>query len=156
MEQHCVVKLQIKNNQTISVSIITDDNEIIPITLNNNQLECPMFITFKDFSYSIGQDDEKGNRIYFLQDLFTESSLYKYYEITFHQKDYKLIAEVLIGLIMNEFKKKIEQKYIIDESFVEIETEDPDVIGRISIAIEAIGMKNEVEYQADYQEYIEQ
>ena len=39
-----------------------------------------MFITFKDFNYLIGKNNGKGSTIHFMQDLFTESNQYKYYD----------------------------------------------------------------------------
>ena len=57
MSTNCTVKIEIKQNETITVSFMTENNEIIPITLKDNQLECPMFITFKEYQYAIGEND---------------------------------------------------------------------------------------------------
>ena len=52
--------------------------------LNDNQLEYPMSITFNDYQYTIGENDENGNTLHFINDLFTNSKVYKHYEIQFH------------------------------------------------------------------------
>ena len=62
-------------------------------------------------------------------------------EFQYQNKEYDVIAELLFALIINEFKKKIEKEFIIDETIVYLPFHDNRFTNRMKISLEAIKMK---------------
>ena len=57
----------------------------------------------------ISKDSEKS--IHFMKHWFENPNDYSPFNITFQNKEYDLINEMLFALIINEFKKKVEKDY---------------------------------------------
>ena len=98
MNKNIQFKIQITENYQLKCSVIDITNKEIPIELNN-------------------KDNKEIN---FIKDIITEPQNYKLYSIQIQQKEYNVIAEVLLALLIDEFKQKIEKEYVITTTIVEI------------------------------------
>ena len=119
--KYCSIKIKLITDETIKVSVISDDKEI-PVKLKGNQEEYPCSISFENNKIHICQNNQ--NSIHFIRDMINNPNEFKEYSIQYQEKEYNVIAEVLLALIVNEFKKKIEKEFIIEETFIEIPTYD--------------------------------
>ena len=110
--------------------------------MNNNQdQEYNPCISFHNNVISICKENEEQT-IHFIKEFIQNPDEYKYYSITFQNKDYKLLSEVLFAIIIDEFKQIIEKQFIIHETVVEIPSRDSLLSDRIRNSLEAIGLKN--------------
>ena len=62
--------------------------------------------------------------------------------IQFQNKEYQILHEVLFGIIINEFKQIIEKEYIIENTVIDIPSNNCILSERIITSLEAIGLKN--------------
>ena len=101
--------IQISKNYTIQCFIEKDEIKK-KIELEPRKEYYPLTIQFdgNDISYCQKKESNK-NEITFMNDLMNNSFDYKEYTICYQGKEYNVIAEVLLALIINEFKKKIER-----------------------------------------------
>ena len=114
--------------------IITDEKETEHIIKLNNQNDnyLPITIAFDMNEIIIGK--ETTNSISFMKEWIDHPEIFKEYQIYYQNKEYTVIAELLFALIINEFKKKIEKDYIIDETVVYIPSHDNRLIQRMKIS----------------------
>ena len=102
--KYCSIKIKFTTDETITVSIVSDDKEI-PIKLNEeDQEEHPCSILFENNKIFICQ--ENTNSIKFIKDIINKPEEFKEYSILYQEKQYKVIGEVLLAIIINEFKKE--------------------------------------------------
>lgn len=157
---HCSIQLFISDLNTLKCSIIKEDETEEIITLNNDlennlennsntniQQQYPIMISFTKNEVIICQKISYQNQneiieIEFMNDWIQFPNKYKKYPFTFQGKQYNAIAEVFFALIINEFKNKITKKYIIDDCYVEIPSNDYTLIRRIKVSLESIGLNN--------------
>ena len=135
---HCTFKLLISQQNTIKCVIIKEDKTEELITLETNKEEYPIQISCTTNEIVVCQKQE--NTIDFMNDWIKESNLYKKYSFTFQGKQHEAIAEILFALVINEFKNKVTKKYIIDETLVEIPSNDYTLLRRMKIALESTGL----------------
>ena len=138
--------------ETISVSTI-DDNQtecIIQLEEGKDLYQLNLFINKneiefgKDFNVRITKDNQ-FNMTYisdFFKELLKNPTEMKEYQIVYHNKQYTLLVESILALIFNEFKKKIEKIGIIDETLVELPTENALCSLRVQQACLNIGLPN--------------
>ena len=151
--KYCSIKITFTTEETIKVSVISDDKEI-PVKLQDNKEEYPCSIAFENNKIIICQ--ENPNSIKFIKDLINNPEEFKEYSITYQETQYSVIAEVLLAIIINEFKKKIEKDFIIEETLLDIPTCDYRVIHRIKTSLRTIGLKHFAINSFDYENYSEQ
>ena len=154
--KHCILNLTITTNSTLICSIKNNNNEEIKIKLHENQEEEILSISFdmNEIYVCSKQKTENNEPIEFIQDWMNEPNNFKTYEFFFKGKYHSAISEVLFALIINEFKKKIEKDWIIDDVFVICPSTDHQFSKRVIISLESIGLKNiEVNpFNYDYEE----
>ena len=106
---------------------------------NDEYIPC---ISFNGYEITIG--DENDDSIQFIDDLINDPLNFKKYKICFQNKENEVIAETLFGLIIEEFKKKIERKYKIEKTIMTIASNDFTLIKRICTSLLAIEL-NQIE-----------
>ena len=150
------------NHCTLFISI-NKDNKIKYIIKNNENIiqeeteYLPIIISFDMNEIIIHQ--QKENSINFINDFVNNPNEFKEYSISYQGKEYEVISEVLLSLILHQYKNKIEKKYIIKNTILQNETEEENkiLINRIKVSIEAIGLRiSEFEFpEYDYQKQVE-
>ena len=63
------------------------------------------------------------------------------YPINYQNKEYSTIAEMLFGLIIQEFVERVTKEYIIDHVVVHIPTRDYQAVERMKTSLKSIGLK---------------
>ena len=71
--------------------------------------------------------------------MIEEPESIKYYETEYYNKSYSLIAEVMFALIIDEYLSQIEKNYIIENTIIELPSNNLKSNYRIKIALESIG-----------------
>ena len=84
----------------------------------------------------------KENTIYFMRRWVEQPDDYSTFPITFQDKEYQLLPEVFFSIVMNEFKNKLERKYIIEETRNIAPIRDYMILERMRISLESIVLKN--------------
>ena len=149
-------KIVINKEYKIKCSYIDSQKNEIPIHLTNKNKDkkedyLPISISFHDNKIILCE--ENTFNIHFINDLFDQPNDFKLYEINYQHKDYKVIAEVLFALIINEFKEQIEKEFIIENTIVELPVQNRFLNSRIITALDSIGLQQiqldeeEIEYQ---------
>ena len=126
-------KIIVTKNFNLICSVCKEGKEII------NEEVIPS-ITFNSNTIEIGQNDDKF--IDFMKNWLENPSVYSTYQILFQGKEYHLLPEVFFAIIINEFKKKVEKHYIIENTVIELPTENSKTLQRIKISLDAVGLKN--------------
>ena len=157
------LKITITQDFLLQIKLINSEDKEIVIKLPENQQEYySPSIEFNQNSIITCQNDEKS--IHFMKEWIQNSKNSTKYTIQFQEREYKLLPEVLFAIIISEFKKNIEKHYIIEETIVEIPSENHCISERIKTSLESISLQNvvvnpvPVDYsdQADYlQEILE-
>ena len=145
---HCTIFISINKDNKIKYIIKNDDNiiqeetEYLPISISFDMNEIIIH-------------EQRNDSINFINDFVNNPEEFKEYPISYQGKEYEVIAEVLLSLILHQYKNQIEKKYIIDETILNIETEEENkiLINRIKVSIDAIGLRiSEIEIpEYDYQ-----
>ena len=139
-----IFKINITKEYQIQCSFIDSNNKEIPIQIPQNGKEYVNLII----------NENKGT-ISFLKEMIEHPEEYVLSSITFQQEEYKVISEILFALFVDEYKQKIEKEYIIEETIVEVPTNNFMAIKRIQIALESIGLQN-IEFNPLVYDYTEQ
>jgi hypothetical protein len=153
--------ISINQENKIKISILNDQNQEKIIKLNKHDPDyIPLSISFNMNEIIIG-NEEIENSINFFTDLIHQPEEYKEYKITYQNKEYSVISEVLFALVIDQFKKRIEKEFIIDKTKLIIETENKLLINRIKVSLDAIELPlDEFEFpEYDYQkqgEYLQE
>ena len=124
-------KIQITKNYTFKCFVIVAEKKETPFQIKDNQEEYIPSITFQNHSVSFFD----GNSTNLIKELYEHPEEYKEYQILFQDKSYSLIFEVLFGLIITQFKKKVEKDFIINKTIVELEIPNAIVLERIKISL---------------------
>ena len=132
---------------TIQVSIIQKDNKEEFIQLadsNDNQTIYPLTIEFNNNEIIICQKEIHDNTITgFMEQLFKEPTQYNKYTINYQNKEYQVLPETLLALIIYEFKKKIDKQGIINKVEININNENKEILHRIKSSLININIPNE-------------
>ena len=97
-----LLKIKITKEFKLICSVIDSKNNETFIKLQENDSE----------EYSLCFTLE-NNRIDFIDDFIQNPREYKLYRIQYKQKQFKVIAEVLLTLILNDFVKKVKKEFIL-------------------------------------------
>ena len=153
---HCSLCITISEEYKLQVKIIDEQDKDHLIKLNKQQQEeyLPISISFNMNEIIVCQ--ERDDSIQFMKEWIEKPNEYKEYSITYQKKEYTVISELLFALIINEFKKKIEKQFIIDETIVQIPFHDNRLINRIRISLESIGLKEVTINPTDNYSYSQQ
>ena len=101
---------------TIQVSIVNQNKEEEVIQLQEGIIEYPLNIEFNNNEINVCQKEINDNTITgFVEELFKEPTQYNKYTINYQNKEYQVLPETLLALIIYEFKKKIDKKGIINK-----------------------------------------
>ena len=118
---HCTLFISINKDNKIKYIIKNNDNII------QEQTEyLPISISFDMNEIIIHQ--QKENSIDFINDFVNNPNEFKEYSISYQGKEYEVIAEVLLSLILHQYKNQIEKKYIIKNTIVQNETEEENIM----------------------------
>ena len=155
------LKIKITETYLLQCFLIDQDNNSTIITLHDNQQEYVPCVQISQDVIHVCEESEKS--IYFIKEWFEEPNNYKMYSFIFQNKEYSVLAEMLFSLIINEFVKKVEKENCIEKTLIEIPQGKEEVLERIYVALEIIGlegdwMENEEqnENNFDYQQQMEQ
>ena len=131
-----IFKIIITKEYKLICSIVDKENKIIII-----QEEVIPCIKFNYNTIDFCENCEDENTIYFFKNWFEKPDDYSTYSIEYQNKTFDLLPEVLFSLIVNEFKKKIEKDYIIENTFIELPIDNSKLLQRIKIALQGIHIK---------------
>ena len=141
MELITSLKITINNNYQLQCSVIESDGNEEIIHLKPRQKEwLPIVISF-DMNEMYVCEKEREDSISFMKEWIEFPQEYKKYEIQYQGREYSVIAEVLFALIIKQFKERVENEWIIDETIVEVPSYDYVFIQRLRISLESIDMK---------------
>ena len=139
-QQFCILSIEITTKYYMKCSIETSDKQTTIITINKDQDEyIPLTIEFGNDDITIGNETEKS--IYFMKDWIEHPEINRLYPSCFKNKQYLITAEIIFALIINQYRKLIEQNYIIDETIIRIPTNSKIFLKRIGLALESLGLK---------------
>ena len=129
---------------TVSVSTIKANKEEAIELLPGIQ-EYPINIEFDKNEIYVSQKEIKETTISgFMQPLFEHPEQFPKYSIRYQEKDYEVLAETLLTLVIYEFKKIVDTKGIINGFLLETpEGTNLEVIHRIKSALWNINIPNE-------------
>ena len=134
-------KLILTKDYQLQCLVIDPNNQETIIHLSNNDgdqyIPC---ICITNNHFSVCQNNEQST--HFIKEWFDTPNEFKTYHFTFQEKEYNILPEVLFSLIINEFKKKAEKQFIIDEIVVEIPSDSNKLYQRIKTSLESIGFEN--------------
>ena len=147
-----VFNIQITKNYTFKCFYIDSNKIETSVQIKDKQKEYIPSISFQNHHISFCEEEDSINLI---KELYDNPEEYKEYQILFQDRSYSLTFEVLFGLIITQFKKKIEKNNIINKTIIELEIPNPIVLERIQISLQAIGFndikikkrKTQYEYQ---------
>ena len=90
------------------------------IQINNEEIY-PLNIEFNNNEIIVCQNEINENTITgFVEELFKEPTQYNKYTINYQNKEYQVLPETLLALIIYEFKKKIDKEGIINKVEINI------------------------------------
>ena len=92
--------------------------------------------------------EEHENSIEFMKDMIEQSNEFKEYVIHYQNREYSVIAEVLLALMIYEIKKKVQRKVKLIQTRVHIsDSFQNEVLNeRMKIALDTIGLEG-IEYK---------
>ena len=128
---------------TITVSIINKQKQEEFIELIPGIKQYPLNIEFDNNEIIVCQQQPTQNTITnFVQDFFTNPTEYKRYSFIYQNKQYDVLAETLLVLIINEFKKIVDKKGIVNRFLFKCSNNDKEVLQRIKSSLVNIGIPN--------------
>ena len=168
------MKVKLKNKSNINKNI----NRTIQLTIQKFSNEFYFRISVVDINNSktniILQENDsedyslrfthQNNDIHFINDLINNPFDYKLYTINYEEKEYQVIAEVLLSSLFDDFIKKIKKEFIINKLIIKLpneenqkenETKNKMVKERIKVSLDAIGLTEieiSEEISFDYEE----
>ena len=109
--------------------------------------------------YQINQQEEQtpiefslNESIDFIKNWLEKPEDYSLLNYQFQNTNYQVLPEVIFALIIYDIKKLIERNYIIENTIVELPTENKQILQRIKISLQAINLNG---IQLDENEEIE-
>lgn len=146
MSKYFTLKIQLTQT-TISVSVIDEQNkqeEIIELIPKIK--EYPINIEFNKNEIIVCQQNKINKNTFtnFVQDLFDYPDQFTKYSFIYQQKQFEVLPETLLTLIVYQFKKKVDQKGIVNNFILETPNgTNPEIIHRIKSALWNINIPNE-------------
>ena len=146
MPRFITLKIQLTQT-TISVSVIDQQNkqeeyiELIP-----GIKEYPINIEFNKNEIIVCQQNELNENTFtnILIDLFDYPDQFTKYSFIYQEKQFEVLPETLLTLIVYQFKKKVDQKGIVNNFILETPNgTNPEIIHRIKSALYNINIPNE-------------
>ena len=139
--KHCSFHITLTAEEKIRCWTIDEEERKKQIELKEGEEEYDCSIQFdrnEIVCCSTSEEEEKEGSIKFVNDMISQPREMKKYNIKYQEKEYEVIGEVLLALIVNEFKKKAEKEMIIDETFVSVESDSHYLCERITTSLESI------------------
>ena len=133
MSNKITLLIKISEQYKLECCCIDSENKEITIQLHNTNKQ--------EYLLSSSLID-KNSSIEFGEDLFTNPQGFKFYNIELYGKEYSVISEVLFALIISEFKEQIEKEFIIENTIVQVPSNNYQLINRIQTSLESIGLDN--------------
>ena len=127
---------------TITVSIINKQKQEHFIELIPGIKQYPLNIEFDNNEIIVSQQPTENTITNFVQDFFTNPTKYKRYSFIYQNKQYDVLAETLLVLIINEFKKRVDKKGIVNRFLFKCSNDDKEVLQRIKSSLVNIGIPN--------------
>ena len=113
------IQVKIKNEKGIE--------EIIQINENENKTK--LTITFENEKIIIGKEINSNNSVVdFYEKVFKKPEEIEYYEIEYNKQKYDITGEILLAIILNKYKEKIEKKGNIKTIIKDLEDDYLDTI----------------------------
>ena len=129
------IKFKIENTQKYKLNyslISTENQEII------QQEEVRPCILFNKNTIELFQESDKA--IHFMQPWLDNPENFNTYSIDFQNKTYNLLPEVLFGIVIDEIKKKVEREFIIEQTEIQIPSDNSKALERMKISLDSIGL----------------
>ena len=133
------LKITITTQYNLQVKFIDSQNKETIIKLTEDQEEYIPCISFETNIIQFCQNNDKS--IHFLKQMFEHQDEFKLYTVHLQNKEYQLLPVSLFSLIVNEFKKKI-NNFEIENVLLEIPSNNHSFINRFVLSLESIGLKN--------------
>ena len=108
-------KIEITDEYQMKCSLVDENSFEIPIELEESiQMYFPT-LQLEMNRMIIGKSNENhhGNSINYVEELINSPEEYKFYPISYQEREYQVILEVLLALIVDSFKEKVEKEYIL-------------------------------------------
>ena len=135
-------KIVITNNYKLKCySIDSEDKETFIQITNEERDEYTPIINFENSFISICQEG-KEESFDFIQKWIENPEDFTEKKISFQNKEFQVLPEVLFALIISDFKKRIEKNNIINDTVVEIPSRDCLIAERVRTSLESIGLRN--------------
>ena len=143
-----ICKINISEEYKLIYSLISQENQEII-----QQEEVTPCILFNKNTIELFQESTKT--IHFVDSWIEKPEEYSTYSLEFQNKSYELLPEVLFGIIINEIKKKVERDHIIEQTEIQLPSDNSKLMQRIKIALQAINLNgieldNDKEITYDY------
>ena len=141
-EKRIVFKIIITKKYKLQCFVIDSNKKKIPIQLEEKKKEYIPCICFNQNEIKVCQNLKDENTIHFIEDWIKNPDEFKLYTITYNNKEYQLISEVLFGLVIEEFRKKAVKEWIIEKVVIDLQTKHKKkkiALNRIKVSLDAIG-----------------
>ena len=123
--------LTITEDYQLKCSYITSEKKETTIKLQEKEQEFyPITISFENNKVLICEEQNE-NTIAFMKEWVDNPQNFKLYNVQFQEKEYQLSFEVLFALIINKFKHQIEKEFIIENTIVNIPSNNGQMFKRI-------------------------
>ena len=135
------LKIIITSDYKIQVKYIRSlkNNKIIHLSEDHPEEYYTPCIAFNGNFITVCHNNDSA--IHFMQQWLTNPDEFTLYPVQYQGKEYKLLPEVLFAIIINEFKKKVEKEYIIEETILQLPEDNEKVFQRLKISLNAINLK---------------
>ena len=143
-----ILKIIITNDYKLQVKYINSEYKetIIHLSKNNQSNVYTPSITFNENLIDICE--ETDSNIDFMKEWILNPEEYKLYSIKYQGKEYNILAEVLFALIISEFKQIVEKDNIIQNTLLQLPTNNEQLLQRVKIALQALEL-NGIEIRED-------
>ena len=129
-----IFKIEITREYKLIYSLISKENQEII-----QQEEVTPCILFKKNTIELFQESDKA--IHFMQPWLDNPDNFNTYGIEFQNKSYELLPEVVFAIIINEMKKKVEKEYIIEQTEIQLPSDNSKALQRIKISLDSLGLR---------------
>ena len=152
---HLLFHITITSTYQLSCSYqFSNESSKNPIPINEENEYPPIITFYKNEIYSF---QHHPNEIDFMKEWIEYPDDFKEYQITYQNKQFNVISEVLFALLIKEIKDILEVEFVIEKVLFELPTENKRARRRIKVALESIGLrgfvinKNHITYDYSHQ-----
>ena len=134
------LEIYFSKKQKMKIFLVDEEGDSQILHLKKGIDEYIPCITFSMNKVIIGE--EKENAIHYMKDWIENPSEFKEYKISYKEKEYSVISEVLFALMINEIKKKVQRKVRLIQTRVYVPTSQRNSLldDRMKIALDTIGL----------------